>query len=64
VAATTTGVDATTIGALALRQGGGTSSATLTVDNYRAFAVPEPGSMALLGVAGFALFRRRRSTVA
>src|SRR5439155_4460162 len=55
VTATTQGTDATSIDALALRQGGATSSPTLTVDNFRAFTVtpvPEPSSLTLLGVAG------------
>jgi hypothetical protein len=63
VAATTTGTDATTIAAVALRQGSGTAAATLTVDNFRAFTVPEPGSIALLGVAAIGMLRRRRMSI-
>lgn len=53
--ATTIGTDATTIAAVALRQGSGGNAATLTVDNYRAFTmtpVPEPASV--LAVCGLA----------
>jgi PEP-CTERM motif len=66
VLATTIGLDAASINAIALRQGGATNSATLTVDNFRAFSpVPEPSSLALAGLAGAALwFRRRRKPVA
>jgi hypothetical protein len=53
-----TGTDAVTIAGLALRQG--TNSATLNVDNYRAFTVvPEPASMTLLGFAVVGIAARR-----
>jgi hypothetical protein len=67
VTATTIGIDATTIAAVALRQGTGTAAPTLTVDNIEAFTtpVPEPSTMALLSVAGVAaLVRRRRKNTA
>ncbi|HEY1377234.1 MAG TPA: PEP-CTERM sorting domain-containing protein [Gemmataceae bacterium] len=61
VAATLEGTDATSIAAIALRQGTAANSATLTVDNYRAFVmpVPEPSSLALLGIPGVAVVIRR-----
>jgi trimeric autotransporter adhesin len=64
VAATTIGTDATTIAAVALRQGAAGNSATLTVDNLGAFSavVPEPGALGLIGLAAvFGLRRRRRA---
>jgi hypothetical protein len=61
VAATTTGTDATSIAAVALRQGTAGNAATLTVDNFRAFAIPEPGSLGLLGLFGVFALRRRRA---
>jgi hypothetical protein len=61
VAATTFGIDATSLAAVALRQGTSTNAPTLTVDNYRAFAVPEPGSAALLAIAAVYALRRRRA---
>jgi hypothetical protein len=64
VPATTTGTDATSIDAVALRQGTGSSAATLTVDNIQVITVPEPASVALLGIAAVGLFRRRRPAIA
>ena len=62
VLATTFGIDATSIAAIALRQGSATAAPTLTVDNINVFTepVPEPSSMALLGVAGVAALVRGR----
>lgn len=58
VPATTTGTDATIIGAVGLRQG--TTTPTVTVDNL-VVSIPEP-STALLGSLGLlGLLRRRRS---
>jgi hypothetical protein len=60
VLATNQGIDATSIAALALRQGAAANAATLTVDNYRAFVpVPEPSSLVLLGAAAAAGMVRR-----
>jgi len=61
VAATTTGTDATTIAAIALRQGTAGSAATLTVDNFGAFTVPEPGALGLFGAMTLFSLRRRRA---
>jgi hypothetical protein len=60
VAATTVGTDAASIDAVALRQGGTTTAATLTVDNIQVITVPEPGAVALLGIAAVGVLRRRR----
>jgi hypothetical protein len=61
VAAQNIGTDATTIAAVAMRQGAAASAPTLTVDNLRVFstAVPEPGTIAAL-VGGFAVLGLRR----
>jgi PEP-CTERM motif len=62
VLATTAGIDATTIAAIALRQGTAANAPTLTVDNINVFteaAVPEPSSLALLGIAALAPLARR-----
>jgi len=64
VAATTTGTDAASIDAVALRQGATGSSATLTVDNIQVTTVPEPAAIALFGIAAIGLLRRRRPVVA
>ncbi len=64
VAATTAGIDATTISAMYLRQGGATTAGSLTVDNMEAFtenaATPEPASLSVLALGGVALLARRR----
>lgn len=65
---TTATAESAVFGTINLRQGGGASASTLTVDNIAvsaAFAdvaqVPEPSVFALLGIGGLALFLRRRS---
>ena len=66
VAATLEGIDATSIGAIALRQGSATAAPTLTVDNLRVFseaAVPEPSSLAFLGMTGLGLLAKLRRSV-
>ncbi len=69
VAATTQGTDATSIDAVALRQGSAASSPGLTVDDIQAFIVtpvPEPSSLVFggLAVAGLlARLRKRWATV-
>jgi len=64
VAATTIGTDATSISAVALRQGTAGNAATLTVDNLRvsSTAIPEPATLATLvgGLAVLGLRRRNR----
>jgi hypothetical protein len=61
VVATTVGTDATAIAAIALRQGTAASAATLTVDNFGAFTVPEPGALGLFGAMAMFGLRRRRA---
>jgi hypothetical protein len=66
VPATLEGIDATSIAAIAMRQGTAANAPTLTVDNLRVFseaAVPEPSTFALLGVAGVAALVRRRANI-
>jgi len=58
VGATTTGIDATTISAVNLRQGGTSNAPTLVIDNIN--VVPEPATMGLLAIGALAAFRRRR----
>jgi hypothetical protein len=64
VLATTTGTDATAISSFSLRQGTAGSAATLTVDNIVAnTGLPEPGSIAVLGIASLGMLARRRKAV-
>ena len=60
VAATTVGIDATSISSVNLRQGGSTTAPTMTIDNITVTSAPEPASLGLLAVAGLALVRRKR----
>ncbi len=60
VAATTAGADATSLSAVCLRQGTAANAPTLTVDNITVTSVPGPASLALLGLGGLAIGRRRR----
>lgn len=67
VAATLEGIDATSIAAVALRQGSAANAPTLTLDNIEVFTepVPEPSTLALLGVTGVAALvrgRRKKTT--
>ena len=59
VAATTIGIDATTIGSVNLRQGSAANAPSLTIDNIVVSAVPEPATLAALGLGGLLLRRRR-----
>jgi hypothetical protein len=61
VAATNAGTDATTISAVNLRQGTASSAPTVVVDNITVSIVPAPSSMALMGLGGLLVARRRRS---
>ena len=60
VAATTAGADATSLSAVCLRQGTAGNAATLAIDNITVTSVPGPASLALLGLGGLAIGRRRR----
>lgn len=60
VAATTVGTDPTTISSVNIRQGTASSAPTLTIDNINVSTIPAPGSVALVGLGGLALLRRRR----
>lgn len=67
--ATTVGTDATTIGSINFRQGGTSSSPSLTIDNLSvattyAEVVPEPSSLVLLPAAGLLALRTRRRRTA
>ena len=56
------GSDPASIGGVYLRQGGSTTSPALTLDNLNvASIVPEPATLAALGLAGLSLIRRRKA---
>lgn len=61
VAATTIGVDATTISSVNLRQGSASNAPAVSVDALSVYTIPTPGSVALLGLAGLVAGRRRRA---
>lgn len=61
VAATTIGVDATTISSVNLRQGSASNAPAVSVDALSVYTIPTPGSIALLGLAGLVAGRRRRA---
>ncbi len=61
VLATTVGIDATSIAAVNLRQGGTSSAPGVRVDNLLVETVPTPGAIALLGLGGLVASRRRRA---
>lgn len=60
VTALTTGIDATTIGGVHLRQGNAANAPTLVIDNVSVAYLPTPGAAALLGLGGLLAAKRRR----
>lgn len=49
-----------TAGSVGIRVNGPTQGNTIAIDNFSATATPEPGSLALLGLAGAAVMGRRK----
>jgi hypothetical protein len=65
VNALTIGTDATSIASVHLRQGSASNAPTLSVDNISVTAVPEPSSLAVLGLIGASgVYARRRRAAA
>lgn len=61
VAATTTGIDATTISAVNLRQGTAGNAPGVTINSLSVATIPEPASSLLGGLGVLCLLRRRRN---